>query len=171
MMKFLLFFLFVPSIFFSQQKDVFDVARNGSVEDIQLLMKDNKDSINTKNQNGFSPLLLACYRGNTEVAEFLIENVKNIDDISPEGTALVACIYKGDQKMSELLLKKGANPNVQNGNGTTALMYAVQNQNIDLVKLLLNNEANKNIKDKQGKTAFEYAVFTKNKQIINLLKK
>lgn len=169
-MRLLLLALFFPALFFSQQKDVFDIARSGSVEDMKELMKQDKNIINSKNTTGFSPLLLACYRGNTEVAEFLIDQVENIDEMTPEGTALVASIYKGDQKMSEILLRKGADPNVQNGNGTTALMYAVQNQNVELVALLLKNKANKDLKDKQGKTAFEYGVFTKNREIINLLK-
>ncbi|MFC6268453.1 ankyrin repeat domain-containing protein [Frigoriflavimonas asaccharolytica] len=169
-MKIFLILLFFPLIFFSQNKDVFDVARNGTVAEMQALMDINNDTINTKNNNGFSPLLLACYRGNTDVAEFLIDHVKNIDEMSPEGTALVASIFKGDQKLSELLLKKGANPDVQNGEGITALMYAVQNQNEDLVKLLLRYKTNIKLKDKQDKTAFEYAVFSKNKNITNLLK-
>jgi ankyrin repeat protein len=35
-----------------------------------------------------SPLILACYRGNTEVAKYLIDNVKDLNYVSPEGTAL-----------------------------------------------------------------------------------
>lgn len=157
-------------MFSSQNKNVFDVARNGSVEEMQTLMNIDKDTINTKNANGFSPLILACYRGNIDVAVFLINNVKNIDEISPEGTALVASIFKGDKKMSEILLQNGANPNIQNAEGITALMFAVQTQNEELVKLLLKYKSNKKLKDKKGKTAFEYAVFSNNKNIVNLLK-
>ncbi len=162
--------LLFPLLCFSQQKNVFDVAKNGSIEEMKLLIEQNKDTINAKNQNGFTPLLLACYRGNTAVAEFLINKVKNIDEMTAEGTALVASVYKGDKIISEKLLKKGANPNLQSAQGITALMYAVQIQNIDLVKLLLNYKADKKIADKSGKKAFEYAIFNKNKELINLLK-
>jgi ankyrin repeat protein len=82
----------------------------------------------------------------------------------------MACVVKGNLVMLEFLLKNKANPNLTDANGITALMYAVQFQNKEIVKLLLENNANKNTKDKQGKTAFEYAVFSKNELIINLLK-
>jgi ankyrin repeat protein len=52
----------------------------------------------------------------------------------------------------------------------TALMYAVQFKNVEIVKKLLNAKANKEQKCKQNKTAFEYAVFSNNEEIINLLK-
>jgi len=44
--------------------------------------------------------------------------------------------------------------------GKTALMYAVQFKNIEIIKLLLQHKVNKSILSNEGKTAFEYATFS-----------
>jgi len=101
---------------------------------------------------------------------FLIDNKANLDFLSSEGTALMAATVKGNFKMTEILLQNGANPDLTNEAGISALMYAVQFKNISTIKLLLQHNANKLLLDKEGRSAFEYAVFTKNEEIINLLK-
>ncbi|MCI9843956.1 ankyrin repeat domain-containing protein [Flavobacterium pectinovorum] len=163
----LLFCFFVAA---AQEKNVFDIARSGTLTEIQNLNKSNPDLINSLNENKTSPLILACYRGNIEVAKFLIENVKDINYNSDMGTALMAATYKNQPELVKLLLEKKASPNTADANGTTALSLAVQFKNEQLVKLLLNYKADKTIKDNKGKTAFEYAVFSQNEPIINLLK-
>lgn len=167
-------FLFTALLCFlastAQEKSVFDIARSGTLTEIQNLNKSNPDLINSLNESKTSPLILACYRGNIEVAKFLIENVKDINYNSDMGTALMAAAYKNQPELVKLLLVKNANPNLTDTNGTTALSLAVQFKNEQLVKLLLDHKADKTIKDNKGKTAFEYAVFSQNEQIINLLK-
>ncbi|SFB22960.1 hypothetical protein SAMN05660845_2159 [Flavobacterium swingsii] len=171
-LKFIL--LFVILIAFSansfSQNDVFNIARSGTVEGLKILINKDLDIINTKNENGFTPLILACYKGNVAVAKFLIENSKTINTSSDMGTPLMACVVKGNNVIAELLLQKGANPNLTDNKGTTALMYAAQFQNIDAIKLLLKYKAVIQNKNKEGKTAFEFAVFTNNEEIINILK-
>ncbi|CAI8718671.1 ankyrin repeat domain-containing protein [Chryseobacterium sp. IT-36CA2] len=164
--------LFLSSLISAQDKtkSIFDIARSGTVAEVQALMKQNPDIINQVNENGFSPLILACYRGNTPVAEFLITHVKNMNYASEEGTALTASVFKGDRNLTQKLLENKADPNVPSSSGITPLIYAVQSQNKDMVELLLKNKANKTLSDKQGKTVFEYALFSKNQDIINLLK-
>ncbi len=164
--------LFLSSVVSAQEKakSIFDIARNGTVTEVKELMKQNPDVINQINENGFSPLILACYRGNTPVAEFLITHVKNMNYASGEGTALTASVFKGDRNLTQKLLQNNADPNVANSSGVTPLIYAVQSQNKEMVELLLKNKANKTLSDKQGKTVFEYALFSKNQDIINLLK-
>src|SRR5690606_12437976 len=61
----------------------------------------------------------------------------------------------------KLLIDNGANINLQNKNGKTALMIAVaniisHNLLIEKVKLLIN--ANVNLQDENGKTALTYAL-------------
>ena len=170
MNKIITTFLFLFSLNAFSQSDVFDVARKGTVEEMKLLVKKDANIVNSKNDSRFTPLILACYKGNIDVAKFLIENSKTINESSDMGTPLMACAVKGNIEISEFLLKNGANPNLTDPKGTTALIYAVQFENIDLVNLLLKYKANKNLKDNDGKTAFEFAVFSGNQQIINQLK-
>lgn len=169
---FILSFILSFTLMSAQEKakSIFDIARSGTVAEVKELMKQNPDIINQTNENGFSPLILACYRGNNAVAEFLIDNVKDLNYGSTQGSALTAAVFKSNKLLTQKLLKKGADPNLADSNGVTSLIYAVQLQDKELVELLLQNKAKKEIVDKQGKTAFEYALFAKNQEIINLLK-
>lgn len=165
----LLFFL--TNFSFAQEKlDVFDVARKGTVEQAKDLMKSNPQIFDVTNQEGFSPLLLACYRGNNEVAKLMIKSGCNLNLNSNMGTPLMAAIVKGNNEIAQLLIEKKADLNLADKNGITALIYAVQFQNKTVLANLIQNKADKNHKDKEGKTAFEYAVFAGNEEIINLLK-
>lgn len=49
-----------------KSKSIFDIARSGTVAEVKEEIKKNPDIINQVNENGFSPLILACYRGNVE---------------------------------------------------------------------------------------------------------
>ncbi|MDR6404448.1 MULTISPECIES: ankyrin repeat domain-containing protein [Chryseobacterium] len=168
MMSIFLSFTFVSAQ--EKAKSIFDIARTGTVAEVKELMKQNPDIINQTNDQGFSPLILACYRGNVEVAKFLMDNVKDINYKSQEGTALAGLSVKYNKDLVEYILKKNANPNITDATGSTPLFWAVKFGNKELTELLLKYKADKTIKDSQGMTPFEYALQTNNKEIINLLK-
>nr|WP_294934813.1 ankyrin repeat domain-containing protein [uncultured Flavobacterium sp.] len=175
-MKKLLFLIFLFSIVSYGQankntdKDIFDTARYGSVEEMKILTAKKADTINGVNAMGFSPLILACYKGNTEVAAYLIERVKDVNYNSSSGTALSATVVKGNINLAKMLLQHKANPDLADANGVTPLIYAIQFKNKELIALLLEYKASKTIADASGKMPFEYAVFTKDQEIINLFK-
>ena len=158
------------SSFAQGETTVFDIARTGTVEQITSLFKQNSKIVNATNDAGYSPLILACYRGNIEVAKFLIKNGADVNANSSMGSPLMAAVVKGNIEVVNLLLEKRADVNVTDANGITALIYAVQFRNAEIVKILIDHKADKTHVDKEGKTAFEYAVFTGNESIINLLK-
>jgi FOG: Ankyrin repeat len=162
--------LMIFGLGFSQTKNVFDIARSGTLEEMKTLVSQNPDIINSKNERGFTPLILACYRGNTEVAKYLIDNVKDLNYVSPEGTALSSLCINYNKELVEKMLSKNADPNLPDSNGNTALMWAVKRGNIELAKILLDNKADKTVKDSMGISAFEYAIKSNNNDMINLLK-
>ncbi|MGG7440149.1 ankyrin repeat domain-containing protein [Chryseobacterium arthrosphaerae] len=164
--------LILSSLLSAQEKakSIYDVARSGTVAEVKELMKQNPDIINQINENGFSPLILACYRGNTEVAKYLIDHVKDLNYKSREGTALAGLSIKYNKELTEYLLKKNADPNIADPTGFTPLFWAVKFGNKELTELLLKYKADKTLKDSMGMTPFEYALKADNKEIINLLK-
>lgn len=168
----LIMFLLSYSVVSAQEtaKSVFDIARSGTVAEMKDAMKKDPNVINEINERGFSTLILACYRGNTEVADFLIDHVKDVNYRSSEGTALAGLSIRYNKDLVEHLLKKDADPNIADATGTTPLLWAIKSGNKELVEILLKYKADKTKKDSMGITPFEYALKTDNKEIINLLK-
>ena len=166
----MLAFLAVSSYALAQQ-NIFDVARFGTVEDVKALMLINSDTINSIEKSGYSPLVLASYRGNDDVAKFLAENVSDIDGSSNYGTPLMAAVYQNRDGLVKTLLNFGANPDIADANGTSPMHYAVIMRNTKIIELLIQAEANLTLKDNRGKTAMDYAKMTQNDTIIELFVK
>ncbi len=161
---------FCVCIGFSQTKSIFDIARNGTMEELNRAIEKNPNIINKANKEGYTPLTLACYSGNNEIAKHLIENVKNINSTSSYGTPLMAAVVKNNKELTELLILKKADINATDINGTSALHYAVMFNLKDIIKILVKAKASATLKDKRGNTALDYAEIKGNTTIIKLLK-
>jgi ankyrin repeat protein len=154
----------------AQTNGPFDIARKGDLFDIEKLYAADASIVNAVDANGSSMLILSCYKSNNVVATFLVNKNADVNYVSKNGTALMACVVKNNLTLFDLLISKGANPNLTDGNGMTALMLAVQFNNENMVKKLLDEKSDKFVKCKLNKTAFEYAIEFDNEKIINLLK-
>ncbi|MBS7785923.1 ankyrin repeat domain-containing protein [Flavobacterium sp. CYK-55] len=166
----LLLFIVVQFAAGQTNVDIFDIARKGTAQQALEAAHKQPGIFDSVNQDKFTPLILACYRGNMAVAQVILENKANIDANSPMGTALMAATVKGDVSMVELLLKYHPNLNLCDEQGLTALMYACMFKNKAIASLLLQNGAKKDLLDKKGTSAFEYATQTKQEEIIKLFK-
>jgi ankyrin repeat protein len=155
----------------AQDKNVFDVARKGSLTEIQNIYKQNPELVNTINDNKATPLILACYRNNEAVALYLSDKVSNINYNSGMGTALMAAIMSGNKVIIEKLISNKADLDQQDIQGKTALIYAAFNNNFEIAQLLVKAGANSKITDNEKRTALDYAKFNKNTQLIILLDK
>jgi ankyrin repeat protein len=158
-----------PIIHYAQP--AFDIARKGSVSDMEKLYLQNNAVANAVDSSGNSVLILACYRGNTPVAKYLAEKTTDINYKSKQGTALMAAVMNGDASLVDFLLQKGAKPDSTEESGKTALIYAVFFGKTSCAKALLAAGAAKNIKDNDGKTALDYARNSQNTELIILLDK
>jgi len=69
----------------------------------------------------------------------------------------------------QILLDKGADPNLQDTRGDTALYLATEQNSLEVVQLLLDKRANPNLQNKYGETALHIAVEEENAEIVKLL--
>ena len=76
--------------------------------------------------------------------------------------ALHGAAFRGNARIAETLLNKGADPNIKNKLGGTPLMWAASYGQDEVVRLLLAKGADVNIKDNSGASAADWA--DKNKQ-------
>ena len=150
--------------------NVFDIARKGTLEQAKSILKVNPNAFKTVNSDGFSPLTLACYKGNNEVAKFLVENGCDINQKSSMGTPLMAAVVKGNVEIVMLLLNKKVEVNVADSNGTTALLYATIFKNKEIVSLLIKANANPDLKDNRGNSSIDYAILANDDKLIEILK-
>jgi ankyrin repeat protein len=171
MKQIILFIYFIVFSAFSQAQDknVFDIARKGTLSDIQEIFNQTPDLINSINDNKATPLILACYRNNEAVALYLSDKVSNVNYNSGMGTALMASIMSGNKVIIEKLISKKADLDQTDTQGKTALIYAAFNNNTEIAQMLIKAGANKKLADKENRTALDYAKFNKNTQLIILL--
>ena len=153
----------------AQDKNVFDIARKGTLSDIQEIFNQTPELINAINDNKATPLILACYRNNEAVALYLSDKVSNVNYNSGMGTALMASIMSGNKVIIDKLISKKADLDQTDTQGKTALIYAAFNNNTEIVKMLIKAGANKKLADKENRTALDYVKFNKNTQLIILL--
>ncbi len=171
-MRFLLLTYSLLLITFSgnaQDLNVFDLARKGTLEQIEAAYKKNPQIINSVDERNSTPLILACYRGNTAVALFLAEKVNNVNYNSGRGTALMAAVMSGDLNIVNKLISVKADLNQKGEGNKTALIYAVFFNKDEIAEALIKAGADKNIPDEDGRKALDYANFNKNTKLIILL--
>jgi ankyrin repeat protein len=87
-----------------------------------------------------------------EFERALRENAKSLNAAGPGGwTPLMYAALYGDARAVRALLEAGANPNVQNGAGGTALMYSVEDAG--KTRVLLKHGAKPDSRSGEGRTA------------------
>jgi ankyrin repeat protein len=98
-------------------------------------------------RDGFTPLDLACFNGDVELAKLLLKHKDiKIDQPNRDGfTPLYLACYYGHDPLAKFLIKSGANINRKLQYGQTYLHFACQNGHLNAVKILLENNANLNI--------------------------
>jgi uncharacterized protein len=172
-MKQILFFL--VGFLFCQatvaQQDIFEIARKGTVEELKTVLKSNPTAINSVNSDGYSLLILATYRGNNQVARFLIENGADINGSSNYGSPLMAAVVKGNDEVVKLLLEHKADTSIADPSGNTALIYATIFKKYEIAEMLIKAKANIDIKDIRGNSAVDYAKIANDEKLIQLFKK
>ncbi|XP_028837586.1 ankyrin repeat domain-containing protein 34A [Denticeps clupeoides] len=122
-------------------------------------------------------LLKAVFHGKIRLARLLLEGGAYINEGNERGeTPIVAAclaVYEDSQtrqKMVRYLLEKGADPNIPDKSGRTALMHACAEQaGKDVVSLLLENGADPSIKDYSGSSALVYAINKGDRDTLQIL--
>src|SRR6185312_10305729 len=87
------------------------------------------------------------------------------------GPTLLDAVEQGDRAAALRLIQKGANPNLAGADGTTHVMWAATNDDVELVRALVKAGANVNAKNHFGTTALTEASIIGSAPVINVLVK
>lgn len=149
------------------------------VKIVRLLVESGAD-LETRDEEGDTPLMQAASYGQTEIFNFLVArgariNVREKRGMTPLIAAACACAVatmNSTYDIMKILVEKGANVNASAHDGTTALMQAAGSPDgAPSVKLLLSKGADPMAKDNQGRTAMTFAKGSPFPEKIRLLKK
>ncbi|MBU3617445.1 ankyrin repeat domain-containing protein [Polynucleobacter sp. JS-Polo-80-F4] len=95
---------------------------DGNLPVVKALVQGRKAKID---HIGWTPLHYACAKGNLEIAQYLITNGAIIDSVSPSNTTpLMMAVQSGNEQLVKLLLDKGADLQLRNSLGLTAIDIA-----------------------------------------------
>ena len=148
----------------------FNAIRNRDLGSLSQMIDENPGLLQTKDQRGSTPLILATYYNDKETANFLIEKGVHIDAVDDSGnTALMGVCFKGYTLIAKKLISCGADVNIQNGMGATSLIYAATFKHVEIARLLLANGAETSTKDGRGNTALDHARLQGAAAMIDLL--
>lgn len=132
-------------------------ARDGSVDMVALLLDGGAD-VNAREACGATPLHWAVSvenMGRESVVELLLDRGAEIDTPRKQDgeTALKMAINKGDMRMFEILLERGAGIEVRGRLNETPLMTAAAHGMMNMVRILLGMGAKVGCRNDYGETA------------------
>lgn len=122
-------------------------AEKGEPVIAQYLINCGAD-VNTQDNDGATPLILAACAGDSGVVEVLLNNGAEVNMSEMGGnTALMMAAFFGDIDIVEILLSAGADIDAVAKDGETALSLAESEGHEDIVTILLNIESYVNEED------------------------
>eukprot|EP00092_Neocalanus_flemingeri_P106282 GFUD01136358.1.p1 GENE.GFUD01136358.1~~GFUD01136358.1.p1 ORF type:complete len:440 (-),score=128.58 GFUD01136358.1:156-1475(-) len=120
-------------------------AQSGDVDGVQQVLDSGRVHLDSKDQDGTTPLMLAARSGRVKVVSLLLEegadpNIRKITGV----TAIFLASVGGYLDILTKLVEGGADPDPQSQEGGTPLMAAAQAGHLDVVeKLLLSGASHK----------------------------
>jgi ankyrin repeat protein len=177
-------------------KEFFDTIKQGNLGEVQRLLSVNPCLIHER-ENGLSPIIVASYHQETEVAEFLTDKAGGltifeaasrgktsqivrllahnpfiVDAYSEDGfQPLGLASFFGQRETAEYLIKAGAplNCTSRNSNKATPIQSAAAAGHLRIVTLLLDYGADPNLRDHEGNTPLHSAAQNGDTEMIRSL--
>ena len=124
--------------------------------------------INSKTNEGLTPLHYTAFKGNIEISKYLLQNGADVNAVTNLGKNIIHLAAEGDQPafMIYYLYKKVIDISSQDNNKSTPLHWACYSGAIHSIKFLINLGAEINAMDKNELTPLHLAVLNNRKEIV-----
>ncbi|XP_051241999.1 kinase D-interacting substrate of 220 kDa B isoform X2 [Dicentrarchus labrax] len=131
---------------------------------------DKFKDVDSRSDNGQTPLMVATEQGNLEIVQELIRRGANVnlDDVDC-WTALISAAKEGHIEVVRELLENNANLEHRDMGGWTAVMWAAYKGRTDVAQLLLEKGANPNITGQYSVYPIIWAAGRGHAEIVHLL--
>ncbi len=140
--------------------NIFEASATGKINNIIRLLARDPQLVNSYGDDGFQPLGLACYFGHLDSAEYLVRAGAPINSSSRnelKAAPIQSAVAAGHEKIVQMLLRLGADPNVREQGGYTPLHAAAQNGDVEMARTLLYGGADLTLTGRDGKTPLDVA--------------
>jgi ankyrin repeat protein len=145
---------------FVDEVSLFEASAVGKFDVVAYIVGTHPDSVNDYAPDGFTPLGLACYFGQAEVARYLVLKGADVNLPSNNGFHVYpihSAVAGNYTDIARMLVNAGAQVNVKQQAGSTPLHSAAQNGNTEILILLLEHGAEVNTRMEGGKLPADLA--------------
>ena len=152
--------------------DLFEACSLGEIGIVRDFIESDVALIESFAPDGFNPLGLASFFGQTAVVKYLLEkgaDVKVASNNDFKVTPLHSACAISNIEIVKMLLGKGSDINVQQANGVTALHSTAYNGKLEISKLLVENGANVRSRMTNGATPKDLAMKNKHMELVLFL--
>lgn len=138
---------------------LYTAARFSRVESADMLLKAGADP-NIVAENGFTPLHEAAENGCSSIVKLLVQNDDCILDAKDEhgNTPLMRAAYYDYTDIVKILWKAGADLNIQNNSGQTALIISLWEGSVSTAEFLIRSGCDLKLSDQSGHSPFYVSV-------------
>ncbi|MBT8218334.1 MAG: ankyrin repeat domain-containing protein [Bacteroidia bacterium] len=152
----------------------YEAIASGMVDQVKTNIDDNENLVEQLSPDGFTPIGLATFFSQNEIAKLLFEygaDPSTCADNFMKVNAMHAAAGTGNIELLKLFLEKGYDPNIPQMNNITPIQSAAHRGDLEMVKLLVEYGADPKIKSTDKFNAISYAREGGFDEIVAYLKK
>ena len=152
--------------------DIYHLCIAGDASAVLAKIAADPTLLEAHNSDGWTPLHLAAFFGQVELANVLIDRGADVNARSTnsmKNTPLHAAAAGGNVQAVDLLLKRGADANATQEGGWTALHSAAQSGNRAMVETLIAQGADVNVRAANNQSPLDMALLKGHQEIVELL--
>lgn len=144
-------------------------AEQGNRDAVLLFLSSGVD-IDTRDERGWTPLMISTFNGREEIAILLIQNGADVNAQDTAGYGpLHWAAFNGYNSVVKLLIEKSAHVNARSNHGWTPLMQAATRGHLITVGLLIAAGADVNLSSHDGWTPLHKAAANGHTEVVKLL--
>jgi ankyrin repeat protein len=152
----------------SGKPDIHKSSQKGDLPKVKSILQNDPYLINSKDNDGLTPLQIAAREGHVEVCRYLLDSGASVVS---GFSALHYAAWKGHLDVVKLLLSRRFEVNaLTSGSRDTPLHLAVIGGNCEVVKLLLSEGADADFRDALGMSPLMDAERKGQTDIVTILK-